>query len=84
MNVSLTPELEQFVTDTVATGRYSSASEVVRSALRILEEEERWKTYARAKIARGLEEAAADRIVAGKTAMQRIRVAAKRSHRKAS
>ena len=41
MNVSLTPELEKFVTDKVASGRYTSASEVVREALRLLEREER-------------------------------------------
>jgi antitoxin ParD1/3/4 len=63
MNVSLTPELEKFVDDTVATGRYSSASEVVRASLRKLEEEERWKEYAKAKIATGLEDIAAGRTI---------------------
>ena len=38
MNVSLTPELEQFVSAKVGSGRYNSASEVVREALRLLEE----------------------------------------------
>jgi len=38
MNVSLTPELEKFVDGKVASGRYNSASEVVREALRLLEE----------------------------------------------
>ena len=38
MNVSLTPELEQFVSAKVQSGRYTSASEVVREALRLLEE----------------------------------------------
>lgn len=38
MNVSLTLELEKFVSAKVASGRYSSASEVVRQALRLLEE----------------------------------------------
>ena len=38
MNVSLTPELEKFVSAKVGTGRYNSASEVVREALRLLEE----------------------------------------------
>jgi antitoxin ParD1/3/4 len=38
MNVSLTPELENFVSAKVGTGRYNSASEVVREALRLLEE----------------------------------------------
>lgn len=41
MNVSLTTELEKFVTDKVASGRYTSASEVVREALRLLEREEK-------------------------------------------
>ena len=38
MNVSLTPELDKFVTRKVESGRYTSASEVVREALRLLEE----------------------------------------------
>jgi antitoxin ParD1/3/4 len=86
MNVSLPTELEKFVIDTVATGRYSSASEVVRTALRILEEEERWKSEMREKVAKGLEDAAAGRIVDGETAIKRIRAAAKSGigHRKAS
>ena len=40
MNVSLTAELERFVNAKVQTGRYNSASEVVREALRLLEEHE--------------------------------------------
>jgi antitoxin ParD1/3/4 len=40
MNVSLTPELEQYVSAKVESGRYNSASEVVREALRLLEEHE--------------------------------------------
>jgi antitoxin ParD1/3/4 len=38
MNVSLTPELEKLVSTKVESGRYNSASEVVREALRLLEE----------------------------------------------
>ena len=41
MNVSLTPELERFVQEKVHSGRYISASEVVREALRLLRSEER-------------------------------------------
>jgi antitoxin ParD1/3/4 len=41
MNVSLTPELEQFVQTKVQSGRYNSASEVVREALRLLEDHEK-------------------------------------------
>lgn len=38
MNVSLTPELERLVHTKVQSGRYNSASEVVREALRIMEQ----------------------------------------------
>jgi antitoxin ParD1/3/4 len=44
MNVSLTPELDQFVAGKVESGRYTSASEVVREALRLLEEHDRART----------------------------------------
>ena len=40
-NVSLTPELERSVAEKVASGHYSSASEVVRAGLRLLDKEER-------------------------------------------
>lgn len=38
MNVSLTPELEELIHERVRSGRYTSASEVVREALRLLED----------------------------------------------
>jgi antitoxin ParD1/3/4 len=38
MNVSLTPQLEGLIDRKVKSGRYGSASEVVREALRLLEE----------------------------------------------
>jgi len=41
MNVSLTPELEQLIHKKVESGLYLSASEVVREALRLLEERDR-------------------------------------------
>ena len=40
MNVSLTPELEEFVARKVKAGLYRSSSEVVREALRLLLERE--------------------------------------------
>lgn len=40
MNVSLTPELEKLVNERVRSGMYSSASEVVREALRLLKAQE--------------------------------------------
>jgi antitoxin ParD1/3/4 len=38
MKVALTSELEQIVTERVASGRYASASEVIAAALRLLDE----------------------------------------------
>jgi antitoxin ParD1/3/4 len=40
MNVSLTPELEQYVNKRVQSGLYHSASEVVREGLRLLKEKD--------------------------------------------
>ncbi len=40
MNVSLTPELEQYVNKRVQSGLYHSASEVIREGLRLLKEKE--------------------------------------------
>ena len=40
-NVNLTKELDQFVLSKVKSGRYENASEVVRDALRTLENRER-------------------------------------------
>jgi antitoxin ParD1/3/4 len=41
MNVNLTPQLEELVRAKVASGLYTSASEVIREALRLLEEQDR-------------------------------------------
>lgn len=61
LNISLTPELERFIAAHVASGRYQSASEVVREGLRLLEEREEPRRAAlqelRELIAVGLEEA---------------------------
>ena len=40
MNVSMGPRWESFVDRVVKTGRYASASEVVREGLRLVEERE--------------------------------------------
>ena len=39
LNINLTPELEKLVRQKVDSGRYNSASEVVREALRLMERE---------------------------------------------
>lgn len=43
MNVNLTPHLEELVREKVASGRYTSASEVIREALRLMDDQDRTK-----------------------------------------
>ena len=69
MNVNLTPELEQMVHGKVQAGRYNSASEVVREALRLMEERDELKAMhkeeIRKKIAAGLKSLEEGRIYDG-------------------
>ncbi len=77
VNVSLTPELEHLVAKKVESGRYTSASEVIREALRLLEEQDqlRQKRLAevRRKIDRGLEQLDRGEGVPGDQARSRLR-----------
>ena len=41
MNISLTPELEQYINEQVKSGKYASVSEIVGEALRLLWERDR-------------------------------------------
>lgn len=50
MNVSLTPQLEELVRRKVDSGRYTSASEVVREALRLLDAYEAVRESSLAKL----------------------------------
>jgi len=65
MNVSLTPELEKLVQRKVRSGRFNSASEVVREALRLMEKRDQVKAEVRKKIATGVESARAGRLSDG-------------------
>lgn len=59
LNVSLTPHLEEFIQKTVSSGRFQSASELVRTALRLLEEREQERlarlAWLRGEIQKGLD-----------------------------
>lgn len=44
MNINLTPQLEEMVRQKVASGLYTSASEVVREALRLMDEKDQLRT----------------------------------------
>jgi len=43
MNINLTPQLEEMVRQKVSSGLYTSASEVVREALRLMEEKDQMR-----------------------------------------
>ncbi len=76
MNVSLTPELEQFVHAKVQSGRYLSASEVVREALRLLEERDHLREIQlqtlREKIAIGIEQSDRGELFDGEEVIQEL------------
>ena len=59
MNISLTPQLEELVKKKVDSGLYVSASEVMREALRLLDERDRLQAMRleelRGEIQKGLE-----------------------------
>ena len=77
-NINLTGHLDRFVERQVSSGRYSNASEIVRDALRLLEEQEQ-ERVAKLKALRQAAKQGFDEIdqgkgivVKGKTAIRRL------------
>ena len=72
MNVHLTPELELLVQSKVQSGRYNSASEVVREALRLMEQKDEVRTIEllRERMDKGLAQAGRGEGVDGEVHMQ--------------
>ena len=71
MNVNLSPDLYQFVKAAVKSGRYTSASEVVREALR--ERRDEALREVRRQIEEGLESARRGELLDGEAVMQELR-----------
>lgn len=72
MNVALTPELEALIQSKLASGLYKNAAEVVREGLRLLAEQDEWKAEVRRKIAEGLAQAQAGKLVDSDAARERL------------
>jgi antitoxin ParD1/3/4 len=74
--MQLTPEIEQIVITKVQTGRYSSPAEVIREALRLLEERDHLQTLHRQelqqKITKGLESLRSGKSIDGEAVFDRI------------
>lgn len=88
MNVSLTPELEELVAQKVQSGRYQSASEVVREGLRLLEDQDRLRTARLQEVSRkiqvGLDQLDRGEGISGDKVLQELKqksVAARRKQR---
>ena len=77
MNVSLTPELEQFVQGKVESGLYNNASEVIREGLRLLKEHDEVRLRWREQIERGWLQAQNGQLVDGPKAMAEIKARVK-------
>jgi antitoxin ParD1/3/4 len=56
MNISLTPHLEEMIRAKIASGSYNSASEVVREALRLLEQEDELRVLKLRNLRRDIQE----------------------------
>jgi antitoxin ParD1/3/4 len=54
-NIALTPHFDKFVRDKIESGRYQSASEVVRDSLRIMEQHEQERQQALADVRRKIQ-----------------------------
>lgn len=64
-NVNLTDELDRFVNSRIESGRYESASEVIRAALRTLEREEQEYEAKMAALRKAIDEGDASGIATG-------------------
>jgi antitoxin ParD1/3/4 len=82
MNVNLTPELEALVQRKVESGLYNNQSEVVREALRLLEEQDRLREAQlgrlRGTLAKGLTQADRGRLLDGPEAVAEVRESVRR------
>lgn len=61
MEISLTPKLERFVQEKVQSGEYRSTDDVIRAALRLLRQRDKYLARLRRMIQRGIDDLEAGR-----------------------
>ena len=77
LTITLTPDLEAFIQERVASGRFATADEAVREGLHLLEEREHEReaglTDLRQEIEIGVEQAKAGQVSDGRTLFEELR-----------
>ena len=77
ITVTLSPELEAFIEERVAAGRFATAGEAVREGLRLLEEREQGREAVlvelRDEIELGVEQAKAGKLSDGRAFFEQLR-----------
>ena len=77
VNISLTPELGAFLQNRVKSGRYQTTSEVVREALRLLQNQEKEREEGlkqlKAKLQRGAAEAGRGKLLDADEVFEELR-----------
>ncbi|NDJ21113.1 type II toxin-antitoxin system ParD family antitoxin [Nostoc sp. B(2019)] len=76
MNITLKPEIEQFIQAQIATGRYVNAEDVITKALKLLAESDKgyqeWEEDTRKKIAVGLAQIERGEVLDSEVVMARL------------
>jgi antitoxin ParD1/3/4 len=77
VNISITPELDAFLSSRVQSGRYQTTSEMVREALRLLERQKQERDTAverlKAKLQRSAAQAERDELLDGDEVFDELR-----------
>ena len=72
MNITLQPEIEQFIQAQIATGRFANAEDVINEAFKLLQEREQRIEELRQKIAVGTEQIAKGQVTDGEIVFARL------------
>ena len=72
ISAEIGPQLEKFVADLVANGRYNSKSEVLREGIRLVQEREAKLAQLDAAIARGIADGDAGRTTPAEEVFERL------------